>query len=438
MTTTKAYYEHELSMFMELHRTKSAAEGSLAAVTGMGEIKGKWKIPDNEYSKFLDLLHDYLFVKHGRCMNFVEQPKKGEPKPLLIDLDFRYSADTSLTRAFGLSHIESFVHNVVDGLKEFFSLESYEVLRFFVTLRPAPYKEGSKQKDGVHILCPDMALSNEKQGVLRKWLLNRDAVKKSFADTGYTNPDSNVYDESMTHKQGWIFFGESKPNIAPYQLEKVFAYTPNTDEWTQDDTDSYSSRNLIEILSVRYNIVEDINEVRDEVKDLYSGLLKASDAPVETAAPVATEGGNAIIDAINFLYGGKSIGEQEFIMIRRFVLECLKESWWEDYDKWIRVGWCLNNIGQTEEMLALYREFSDKSGKAGNTDWEKIRRNWFGGMGKTGDGPRLTERSLRKAFRKLNLTALIYRPIRRILILYIIYFQFPRTYSVFGFLAFCR
>ena len=403
MTTTKAYYEHELSSFMLTHLLPAkSTEGSIAAVTGMGEVKGKWKISDEDYPKFLDLLHDYLFVKHGRCMNFVEQPRKGEPKPLLIDLDFRYSADTSLTRAFGLSHIESFVHSVVEGLKEFFELESYEVLRFFVTLRPAPYKEGSKQKDGVHILCPDMALSNEKQGVLRKWLLNKDTVKKSFVDTGYTNPDNNVYDECMTHKQGWIFFGESKPNIAPYQLDSVFAYNPVNMEWIKEDVSQYSSRSLIEILSVRHNIVEDINTVKDEAGEMYTGLLNSSSASAELITNAPTDGENAIIDAINYMYGGKSLEEQEFIMIRRFVLECLKESWWEDYDKWIRVGWCLNNIGQTEEMFALYKEFSDKSGKAGETDWEKIRRNWFGGMGKTGDGPRLTERSLRKWARDDN------------------------------------
>ena len=380
MSTTKAYNEHELCTFMNMRRCTKSSEGSLASVTGMGEIKGKWKITDEDYPKFLDLLHDYLFVKHGRCMNFVEQPKEGEAKPLLIDLDFRYSADTSLTRAFGISNIESFVYMVVDAINELFPLDSYEVLRFFVTLRPSPYKEGTKQKDGVHILCPDMALSNEKQAAIRKWLLKNESISTCFQNTGYTNPDDNVYDESMTHKQGWIFFGESKPNIAPYQLETVFAYTPSTGEWIEEDTSKYSNRDLIEILSVRYNIVEDINEVKEEAKDLYKDLLKVSSAPPDPVTPIATDAGNSIIDAINYLYGGKTIEEQEFTMIRRFVLECLKESWWDDYDKWIRVGWCLNNISQTEEMLGLYQEFSQRSGKSGETDWEKIRKNWFSGM----------------------------------------------------------
>ena len=404
MDTTKAYYEHELYSFMNARRCKHS-ENSLAAVTGMGEVKGRWKISDEEYPKFLDLLHDYLFDKNGRCMSFVEQPKINEPKPLLIDLDFRYSEDTSLTRAFRLSHIESFVHTLLDALNEFFSLEQYEVLRFFITLRPSPYRDGTKQKDGIHIFCPDIALSNEKQAVLRLWLLNKDAVKNSFANTGYINEDRNVYDESMTRKQGLIFFGESKPKIPRYQLETVFTYTPDTNEWAEEDTTIYSTRDLIEILSVRYNIVEDVNDVKEDATEKYADLLNAASAPVESApsAPtVNTEGENAIIDAINYLYSGKTINEQQFAMIRRFVLECLKESWWEDYDKWIRVGWCLNNISQSEEMFILYKQFSEKSGKSGDTDWEKIHRNWFSGMRKTGDGPRLTERSLRKWARDDN------------------------------------
>ena len=399
---TVKYSDHELSKFLNLHKCNTNSDGSLATMTCMGR-GGKWIISDEDYPKFLDLLHDYLFVNRGHCMNYVEQPRKDQPKPLLIDLDFRYSADTSLTRAFGVSNIESFIHKIVDGLNEFFYLDQYELLRFFVTLRPAPYKDKAQQKDGVHILCPDIALSNEKQAVLRKWLLNHNAVGECFVGTDYTNTDENVYDESMTRKQGWIFFGESKPNIPAYQLDSVFAYNPVDTEWVNEDTSQYSSRNLIEILSVRFNILEDNNDVRDEAVDLYKSLVTTAPVPAETThTATTTDGENAIIDAINYLYGGRSLEEQEFIMIRRFVLECLKESWWEEYDKWIRVGWCLNNISQTDEMLALYKEFSDKSGKASNTDWEKIRRNWFHGMGKTGDGPRLTERSLRKWARDDN------------------------------------
>ena len=205
MADTTLFHKHELSQFLSNRRAQDA---STATMTAMGPSGGKWTISDDDYPKFFDLLHDYLFIKHGLCMNLVERPKKNEPKPLLIDLDFRYSDDTSLTRRFNSDNVEQFTHLIVEGLKLFFGLESYDELRFFTTLRPAPYDDKGKRKDGVHIFCPDIALASEKQSVLRKWILSQEGIKRTFKDTDYTNSDEDVYDESMTkpHQQGWIFY----------------------------------------------------------------------------------------------------------------------------------------------------------------------------------------------------------------------------------------
>jgi P4 family phage/plasmid primase-like protien len=412
MAGNSIFNEHELSRFLS---TRRAYDGPTATMTAMGTGGGKWNITDGDYGAFLDLLHDYLFVKRGRPMNFVERPRKNEPKPLLIDLDFRYPDDTSLTRRFNSDHVETFTQMIVEGLDFFFGLENYEELRFFTTLRPAPYSDKGKRKDGVHILCPDIALTNEKQSVLRKWLLSRNAVGVAFKDTDYTNADEDVYDESMTRQQGWIFYGESKPSIQPYELKYVFKYIPEEKNWIEEDPASYSPRDLIQLLSVRYEIVPDTNELQDgEPTEAYNTLhktsFKAADTAVAAAAApqtaeqtqevVAQE--NSIIEAINFLYQGIPPTEQEKHMIRRFVMDCLKECWYEQYDKWIRVGWCLHNIEPSEPMFKLWMDFSAKSGKSGDNDLAKLRYEWFHGMRKRGDGPRLTERSLRKWARDDN------------------------------------
>jgi P4 family phage/plasmid primase-like protien len=369
-------------------------------MTGMGNMKGMWHISDEKYPQFLDLLHDYLFVKRGRPQNFVETPRKNEPKPLLVDLDFCYPDDTSLRRAFTLDMIENFIHKIGEGLDFFFGLESYNELRFFVTLRPSPYSDKGKRKDGVHILCPDIALTIEKQSVLRKWLLNQEAVKTCFKDTGYTNPDDKIYDESMTKEkqQGWIFYGESKPNIPPYSLVAVFNYKPAENDWIDEDVNIYSTRDLMELLSVRYNIVPDENILKEgEPTEVYMNLQQKP-VVIQPAQPTP-EGETNVTN--NFTaamehFVSKPSSEEERAMIRRFVLECLAETWHDDYDKWRRVGWCLHNIDPSEENFTLWMDFSAKSGKFSESDVPKYRHDWFHGMNKTGDGPRLTERSLRK------------------------------------------
>lgn len=392
---------------MDSHRTSDSVN---ATMTCMGEIKGKWKISDTDYTKFLDLLHDYLFVRRGRCLNLVEQPRKNEPKPLLIDLDFRYPNDTSLTRSFTLNNIETFVHQIVKGLQVFFGIEAYTELRFFVTLRPAPYSAQGKRKDGVHILCPDIALSNDKQSVLRKWILAQNGVRDCFKDTGYTNDDEDVYDESMTRKQGWIFYGESKPNISPYNLAAVFSYKPAENDWIDEDVGSYSARDLLELLSIRFNIVPDMNSAKDDAAgELFEAILRKSGSPPVAQeqdggaqAAAATGEDNSLLQAIQILYPPTTKNDGERGMIRRFVMECLSDSWFEQEPKWIRVGWCLHNIEPSEEFFNLWMEFSAKSGKAAGNNVGLLRHNWFQGWRKDGDGPRLTERSLRKWARDDN------------------------------------
>jgi P4 family phage/plasmid primase-like protien len=346
-------------------------------------------------------------------MGFVEQPKRGEPKPLLIDLDFKYPTETSLVRTFTLEQIKSFCKMLVQGLRTFFGVDNYEILRFFVTLRPSPYPTASTRKDGVHIMCPDISLSDEKQKVIRNWMLSENAIEICFEGTGYTNTPTDIYDESMVRKQGWIFYGESKPNIPPYSLAAVFKYTPEEDNWTDDEVSNFDSKHLIELLSVRYNIGPDENVIIDDAAPLYEqmktfggagGLSLAAaggqgipnkfqlggDAPAEEDPAT-----NTFLETLQALYPTEVTAEERG-MIRRFVMECLTPEYYEQYDKWIRVGWCLHNISPSEENFQLWMDFSNQSPKANGNNVAQLRRDWFFGWRKEGDGPRLTERSLRK------------------------------------------
>jgi len=378
-------------------------------MTSMGR-GGKWVIPDADYPKFLDLLNDYLFVKRGRAMAFVEQPRKGEPKPLLIDLDFKYPSEQSLVRTFTLEQIRSFCQKMVNGLQIFFGVAGYEYLRFFVTLRPQPYASGAQRKDGIHIMCPDIALSDEKQKVIRNWMLSQDAVASCFAETGFVNDPTDVYDESMTRKQGWIFYGESKPNIAPYELKAVFKYIPDQDAWEDEEETAYTSRELMELLSVRYNIIPDENTVNDDAWDHYEAMKVWGEAPqaqteiVTAPTELSPTAGTGLIDALNAIYG-KDLDDEEKKVIRRLVMDCLTVERAEKYETWIRVGWCLHNISPSEENFQLWMDFSAKSSKASGNNVAQLKRDWMNGWRKHDDGPRLTERSLRKWARDDNIEA---------------------------------
>jgi hypothetical protein len=324
MTTLQIFRTHKLWHFLEEHPCSSGKE---ATITGMGELKGKWVVPDSDYPEFLDLLNDYLFVKKHRPLGFVEQPRLEGSKPLLIDLDFHYSKSLALERRFSEANIHEFCSRVVEAYEHFFDMSVYTTIRFFVTLRPQPYADTDKIKDGIHILCPDAPLTNDKWNVIRKYLLSRNVIREIFGHTGYQNKDEDAYDNSMGRKQGWMFYGASKPSVPSYKLTNVFEYTPETMLWDEKPTEDYTPRQLLELMSVRYNVDDDINQITESAREEFDLLLNPpatryeapSEIVVDQAATV-TALNNPTVNALAAV-GGKPQGDTE--LLRKIVMECL-------------------------------------------------------------------------------------------------------------------
>lgn len=389
----KIYNEHALSRFLKERYTKS----SDPSFTSMGkDLKGKWLIEEKDSERFYDLFHDYLFVKKGRALSMVEQPRLNESKPLMIDLDFHYPIGNNLVRTFQKTHIYTFCKHIGESVLHFFE-PTQSPLRFFVTMRAEPYIDGKKQfnKDGIHIMCPDITLMNEKQAVLRNYILEKNFLSTSFSNTSYNNNDDEVYDISMTRKQGWLPYGESKPNVPPYLLNFVFTLNAKENIWTDDLIDRYTSRELIELLSIRYNIEDDTNEIKDA--NIYNSYLE--EKLVEMPKPKAEESEEQVNEEISYNILKEcivhSVEKEQKDLVTRLVLECLKDERAESYDDWMRLGWILHNIENSEEMFNLWMEFSAKSPKFKHNDMRQTHKN-FQRMRQDGDGPRLTERSLHK------------------------------------------
>ncbi len=407
MNNLQLFQQHPLFHFLQLHPCGRGKDAKEATMTGMGELTGKWHIPDEEYPKLLDLLHDYLFVQGNRALGFVEQPRLNAPKPLLIDLDFHYPKNKNLARKFTDSHIKQFCSKVAETLDYFFDMSAYQNIQFLVLLRPQPYVSGDKIKDGIHIVSPTCTLSNDKWNVIRNHLLKNHVIDDAFRDTGYMNPPEDVYDASMGRKQGWMFYGASKPSVPAYELTNVMYYDPEERSWEDEDPSNYDSRELMEKMSVRYKTEDDVNIIKDERRDEFQNILNPSatryenQEVLERAAQV--EAANSpLLQALAQLL---PTAPTEMNILRQIVLECLSNERAHDHDSWMRVGWCLHNINPSEEMFDLWIEFSKKTPKWNDHrqfEVPQLRRDWHLGMRKEGDGKLLTRRSLYKWARDDN------------------------------------
>lgn len=115
-TITENFLETPFGLFLDSHRVTE--KGGTCSFTGMGTMRGKFYVKDEEYPTFLDHLHDYLFTNHRRPLNLVEQRRSDLSTPILIDLDFKYSPEHALERQFELSHI----HNFIEKCAKYYSL----------------------------------------------------------------------------------------------------------------------------------------------------------------------------------------------------------------------------------------------------------------------------------------------------------------------------
>ena len=411
--TSEHVLESKLAQFLDAHR--ATEKGEPCSFTGMGVLRGKFAVKDDEYPAFLDLLHEYLFTQQRRPLNLVEQRRCDLVTPLLIDLDFKYPAERAIQRQFEMNHIHDFIRNYVSNLTHYYDLSSHpSPLRFFVTLRPAPYEDKKTTglnrsiKDGVHVECPDFVVPSEHQQVLRLRSLEQNHVARAFHHTGFINAERDIFDEAIVKKNGWFFFGESKPDIPAYHLASVYVYDPAREEFYEEDKDGYTTRELMELLSIRYHLRTHPVEWEEKTQDEWKERLEVCMGKRSGICSAGVDGGenNEIVQSGGGAGGGapviqltsSNVHEQlerdKLETVQRLVMECLADERAGPYKEWMEVGWCLHHINPSEEMFRLWMDFSRKSPKFNERDVGNHQREWIRMGRHTGSGAILTEASL--------------------------------------------
>jgi len=362
-------------------------------------MRGKFMVKDDDYPYFLDLLHEYLFTQQRRPLNLVEQRRCDLQTPILIDLDFKYPIERAIQRQFEISHVHAFLHEYVSNLTHFYDLSDHRPLRFFITMRPAPYEDKKMSalqraiKDGVHIQCPDLVLTSEHQQVLRHRSLELKQLASAFQNTGYINAEKDIFDEAIVKKNGWFFYGESKPDIPAYSVVSVYVYDPRTQTFEEEDASQYSTRALVELLSIRYQVritpltmEEKTQEEWKERLDYCCGrkvvtaVEESEPEPVGSSAPPSRGTEQYVQDRVD--------------LARQLARECLSADRVSSYQGWMEVGWCLHNIDESDEMFQVWMDVSAKSPKAGENNTAALLRDWKRGWSRSSSERCFTIRSL--------------------------------------------
>lgn len=433
MSNKKLPYE-VLRDFLECNRVSGQQAGTDWNITGMGKTdKGSYRIPDSKYDKFLKLVHDTIFGEPSTACGLLEKhlPHGG---PILIDLDFRYTAGSHLQRRFDEDQIRGFVLNYASAMYRYFDMSTFgKPLRFFVLLKPAPEvapakntKDAHIHKDGVHIICPDITLDPKIQYTLRGYMLQKNTIQSVFDETGFTNSEQDVFDLSVINRNNWFLYGATKPDKAWYSVTSMYeiptdlnldalgeeARRTTIDEAIIDaDVTGFTEFDYTKLFSIRvgHELVTPVKVVEDrkiEWESLYSkwsgGKNQSLNSPVAlqiteddeeeqtgfaNIPDVVTKNASEQQQQDDYDWGELTGGytNEDIELACELVEKCLdpnKRA--RDYGSWIDTGLCMYNINsaakvpQDDKMRQKWASFSRRADGYETTSDSVYEKAWRG------------------------------------------------------------
>lgn len=363
-----------LSDFLSQHVTKNKA---VITHTRIGDKKtihgGSYHIPEEERTTFYELYHSHVLEKGNKEYLTEIQPELGA---LAVDLDFRYKTPE---RKYEQEHIIAFIEAVGQLLDTLVAPQT--PLNVYVFEKQEVNVQPGVIKDGIHILFGIRLDKITKQMLYRRLLSKMnmwDDLVEHLTNTWDSVVDRGVFIGST----GWQLYGSRKPGFEAYRLTQVYDlrnFGSTVDAWSHKVEKFDVSKRFSE-LTVNHDHV--VGELRAEFQDEHERLKNPK--PVKAVVELTESTAD---DTLETLF--EECKETPKVKETHSYVMCLPESYYDDYDKWIRVGWALKNTD--ERLFPSWVKFSSRSSKFSYADVEKMKDQWTS-WGKK--HVKLTERSI--------------------------------------------
>jgi len=367
--------------------------------TSIGNPKGSYAIKNSDLDSFHDIYHDEVFKKEIPT-HLTEGIRDREFTQIKIDLDFRYYGE-SLDRIYKKEYIfkictlymkclEEYIQTICDD-KDIEENESgslagvkYSEREFIILEKPSPTyytdSKGNKKthetltsqfliKDGVHIMAPYIITNAWLQHNIRDKVLKSidelvfdDGVK--WTDIGWSAKNYDIIDKAVISDNNWQMYGSCKPNMPPYLVTNIIMCWG--DKYEILDSNKYSGRQLIDLLSVRNKASSDYTMIKLELEN---HVFEQNNSMLN----------QKIKKALTKKKRKKSetkLKKKEVKLVMKYI-DCLNEKRASSFHSWIQVGWCLYNLhNKDDQLLIKWIEFSKKSKDYASEAEESCREKW--------------------------------------------------------------
>ena len=337
-------YKNSTPPLYNFLNTFKVKKGESHTHTSMGTPFGSFNIPEKDTDEFYTLYKAH--IDDGNIAHIIERHR--ENSSIIIDIDFRFKEDIT-DRQYTKQHIEGLVEIYHDAIKEVLILPNESTdLTAFVFQKSKPYLANKVIKDGIHIMYPFIVTEPAIQYLIRDIVLKKLKELKLFEDIPATNPLSDIVDKAVIYKNGWLMMKSSKPNCEAYAPTYIFDGHGEINYETVDFKGM--SDNVGKFFSIRRYTTEDSFKIKNE------GLLNKYNTK-KTSYKYKTS-------------SFKTMGEKEYITS---LVGILSKDRYDNFEKWIEVGICLNSISNCDDSFLIWDIFSQQSSKY---EAEGTRKKW--------------------------------------------------------------
>tara|TARA_R110000782_G_scaffold18587_1_gene50996 strand:+ start:1611 stop:4298 length:2688 start_codon:yes stop_codon:yes gene_type:complete len=307
---------------------------------------GSYHIQDEHLQTFYKLYYDKVFVKN--IPEYFTEKQNTTADMLYVDLDFNYAE-------LGRYHTEEVIEIIIGSY--FKSIQTYlnifnEPINVSVFERELPYFNGSKNKDGLHIIF-GINVDRKIQMAIRNDVMN--SIDLSMLPL--INSIEDVFDETITKGTTNLqLFGSQKPNCEPYKIKYLC-------ECMLDSAD-----NELSIKQMDTNM--SIELFKNIVANGNTSLLD----------PFQTNLGLELLKIIptkpTIVYS--QTNEIQSIDILKKLSQCWIPSRIDSSETWFKLGWGIANVfGKSNEVCDIFINLNDSvPSRSSNTEKQKARE-WF-------------------------------------------------------------
>ena len=360
------------TMFQRYLSKFAIQRGGAFTHTSIVKPGGSYYVPVEHMNDFYN--HYCEALEHGEDLYITE--KNRHISPIKIDLDFRWDVNDNMEvhgeHLYSPQHVHDIVQVYFKVIQDYFDIDDPDHLIAYVMekQRSLNVTAGQQLKEGLHIMFPHLVSKASVQYLIRNDVMKE--LEEVFKNMKCSNPVTDIVDEAVIERNNWLMYGSKKQGGVPYIVTQVYTWNDANDDVIATSADpSLQSWDYVRMLSLRNKYDE------SNLKIEKTSAISAFEEEQEQRRKKMETARNIIVDKANCRTNECSDSDLEQI---KKLVAILNERRANDYNDWIRLGWCLRNIDH--RLLDAWETFSKRSSKYHQGECEKIWHHMKpGGLG---------------------------------------------------------